>query len=150
MSSLTPQQQGTTGGATMLSGAPNEVWSYGPEILAICTTYLRIREQLRPYTRSLMEAAHQHGSPVMRPCFYDFPEDTQCWEVEDQYMYGPKYLVAPVLEAGAKARKIYLPPGKWVRFSGGDKEENKEVIEGGKGIEVQCAIETMPVFERQG
>jgi alpha-D-xyloside xylohydrolase len=132
----------------MLSGAPNEVWSYGPEILAICTTYLRIREQLRPYTRSLMQAAHRHGNPVMRPCFYDFPEDAKCWEVEDQYMYGPKYCVAPVLKPGAKTRKIYLPPGKWQKFVGEAESNSRDIFEGGKIIEVQCAIETMPVFER--
>ena len=57
--------------------------------------------------------------------------------------------MAPVLEPGAKTRKVYLPPGKWARFAQGDKEESREVFEGGEEIVVQCDIETMPVFERQ-
>lgn len=136
-------QQGTTGGATMLSGAPNEVWSYGEEVYDICVKYLNIREKLRDYTRSLMKDAHERGSPIMRPCFYDFPEDAKCWELEDQYMFGPKYLVAPVLEPGLKRRKVHLPLGRWTRMG------SEEVIEGGKEIEADCPIEVMPVFVRQ-
>ena len=59
-----------------------------------------LREEMRPYTRSLMQQAHEKGTPVMRPLFYDFPEDPACWDNESQYMYGPDILVAPVMEAG--------------------------------------------------
>jgi len=48
------RQHGTTGGATCLSGAPNEMWSYGPEVYGICKKYMLIREELRSYTRKLM------------------------------------------------------------------------------------------------
>lgn len=80
----------------------------------------------------------------MRPCFYEFPHDPRCWEVEDQYMYGWKYLCAPVLQPGAEKRTIYLPGGKWTALN-----EEKEVWEGGKDVEVACPIDSMPVFVRQ-
>jgi len=48
------QQVGTTGGATCLSGAPNEVWYYGEEVYGICKKYMFIREEMRDYTRGLM------------------------------------------------------------------------------------------------
>ena len=73
-------QHGTTGGAACVSGAPNEIWSYGEEVYEICKKYIRIRENMRPYTRALMQAAHEKGTPVIRPLFYDFPEDAMCWE----------------------------------------------------------------------
>ena len=76
-----------------------------------------------------MREAHEKGTPVMRPMFYEFPDDERCWEVEDQYMYGAKYLVAPVLEPGMTVRKVYLPPGKWVAFRAEDSVEG----EGGDG-----------------
>ena len=136
-------QQGTTGGATCASGAANEVWSYGEEVYKICEKYLHIREELRDYTRSLMKDAHERGSPVMRPCFYEFPRDDRCWQLEDQYMYGPQYLCAPVLEAGQKNRKVYLPKGRWAPM--GDKDA---VQDGGREIEVDCPLDTMPVFVR--
>ncbi|NLM12180.1 MAG: family 31 glucosidase [Epulopiscium sp.] len=136
-------QYGTTGGATCCSGADNEVWSYGEKVYNICVKYMGIREKLRDYTRKLMQEAHEKGTPVMRTMFYEFPEDKNCWEVEDQYMYGDRYLVAPVLYAGAKSRKVYLPEGyKWRDMDSG------LVYNGGETIEVALSLETMPVFER--
>jgi alpha-D-xyloside xylohydrolase len=136
-------QHGTTGGAWCLSGAPNEVWSYGEEVYKICVKYLGIRELLRDYTRQLMVAAHKKGTPVMRPLFYDFPADDQAWKVEKQYMYGSQFLCCPVLEAGTKKLSVYLPRGSsWTPFDGSQR------YEGGQTIEVEVLIDTMPVFER--
>ncbi|KAI0872366.1 glycosyl hydrolases family 31-domain-containing protein [Hypoxylon argillaceum] len=108
-----PQQprRGTTGGSHCLSGAPNEVWSYGDEVYAICRRYLLLRETLRPYVRALMAAAHERGDPLMRPLFYDFPDQRPLWAVEDQYMFGPRYLVAPILREGQRERRVVLPRG---------------------------------------
>lgn len=125
-------------------GADNEIWSYGKEIEGICKKYIGIREELRSYTRDLMKAAHEKGSPVMRPLFYEFPQDARAWECETQYMYGPKYLVAPVLSAGQKKSVVYLPKGASWKIWGGNESH-----EGGGEIEIDCPLETMPVFERQ-
>lgn len=134
-------QQGTTGGATCCSGADNEVWSYGETVYEICKKYMELREELRPYTRRLMEEAHEKGTPVMRTMFYEFPEDSICWETEDQYMYGGSYLVAPVLYAGTKERRVYLPKGcKWSLLETGD------LYEGGIWVEVKTPLDTFPVF----
>ena len=88
---------GTTGGGKSISGAENEVWSYGDEVYGICKKYLELREKMLPYVKRLMSEAHEKGTPVMRPLFYDFPEDGKCWETEDEYMFGPEILVAPIL-----------------------------------------------------
>ncbi|THZ10896.1 hypothetical protein D6C95_00234 [Aureobasidium pullulans] len=137
-------QHGTTGGATCLSGAPNEVWSYGPEVYEICKKYMKIREDMRDYTRSLMKEAHENGSPVIRPIFYDFPKDKKAWSIEDQHMYGPKYLVSPILNPGQRKRTVYLPAGATWKALDGDG-----VFNGGREIEVDCPMETMPVFVKQ-
>ncbi len=55
---------------------------------------------MRPYTRAVMAAAHEDGQPVMRGLFHDFPDDPVCWDVADQFMFGPDLLVAPVLAPG--------------------------------------------------
>jgi alpha-D-xyloside xylohydrolase len=147
-------QHGTTGGAECTSGAANEVWSYGEEIYEICRKYMRFRETLRGYTRELMKQAHVKGTPVIRTCFYVFPEDERCWseEVEDQYMYGDRYLCAPVLEKGQKSRRVYLPEGvKWKQLEISEDGEEKvgEVYDGGKTVDVRCPLNSMPVFIRQ-
>ena len=136
-------QVGTTGGAECRSGADNEVWSFGDEDYEICKKYLALREEMRPYIRKLMNDAHEKGSPVMRPLFYDFPEDKDAWEIEDEYMFGPDMLVAPVLYAGQREREVYLPIGaNW------KNSENGEVFEGGKTIKVDAPLDVIPVFHR--
>ena len=134
-------QVGTTGGATCRSGAANEVWSYGEEVYEICKKYINQREELRPYTRKLMEEAHEKGTPVMRTLFYEFPDDSKCWEIEDEYMYGPDILVAPVITAGSRKRDVYLPFGKrWV-----DRNTGIE-YEGGKIVSIDAPLDIIPTF----
>ncbi len=135
-------QFGTTGGATCLSGAPNEVWCYGDTVYNICVKYLNLREQMRDYTRELMKEAHEKGTPVMRTLFYEFPEDKTAWEVEDEYLYGSRVLAAPVLEAGAKTRRVYLPGSDVIWKDAWIGQE----YPGGSWITVQVTLEDMPVF----
>lgn len=137
-------QYGTTGGYFCASGADNEVWSYGPEAFEICKKYLRLREEMRDYTRKLMEEAHTKGLTLMRAMFVEFPDDPVCWELEEQYMYGDKYLVAPILNLGQRARKVYLPSGCDWRLSDG----SQQIFSGGQWTEVRAPLDTMPVFER--
>ena len=136
-------QVGTTGGATCRSGAPNEVWCYGDRVYEICKKYMNLREELRPYTRKTMAQAHEKGTPVMRTMFYAFPQDKTCWQVEDQYMFGDDYLVAPVLYPGVTTRRVYLPEGcRWQDLESG------EVHEGGRFVEVPAPLEVIPVFRK--
>lgn len=125
------------------SGAPNEVWSYGEEVLAICTKHIKIREQLRDYIRGLMREAHEKGSPVIRPLFYEFPDDEKCWDIETQFMFGAKYLVAPILAPQQRKAMVYLPAGAtWASW------DNADVFEGGSTVTVDAPLANIPVFMR--
>lgn len=136
-------QFGTTGGAECVSGAPNEIWSFGDKVYEICKKYIELREAMRPYIRTLMEAAHEKGTPVMRPLFYDFPADSVCWENESQYMFGPDILVAPVMEKGQQTKEVYLPAGaRWTNAW------TKEVLDGGQTVVVDTPIDQIPLFTR--
>lgn len=129
------------GGAECCSGAANEVWSYGEEVYEICKKYMALREKLRPYTRKLMEEAHEKGTPVMRTLFYMYPDDARCWEIEDAYFYGPDILVAPILYAGARSRSVYLPEGEtWTEYATGKE------YQGGQVVEAEAPLDTIPVF----
>ncbi|MBQ8639815.1 MAG: glycoside hydrolase family 31 protein [Lachnospiraceae bacterium] len=129
----------------LTSGQDNEVWSFGEDNYEILTKYLFIRERLRPYIRECMRAASETGAPVMRPLFFDFPQDSACWDVEDSYMFGPDLLVSPVMEAGAVTREIYLPAGtRWV------DAYTKAVYEGGQRVTVPAPLGIIPVLVREG
>ena len=133
------------GGGMCPSGAGNEIWSFGAEVEAILVAYLRLREQLRPYLRAQMRHANKHGAPLMRPLFYDFPEDKNAWQIEDAYMFGPDILVAPVLYEGMRKRDVYLPVGcKWQNHGSG------EITEGGQTVVADAPLARIPVFLREG
>ena len=100
------------------------------------------REEMRDYVRGLMKQAHEEGTPLLRAMFYEFPEDGECVDLKDQYMFGDKYLVAPVLEAGARSRSVYLPAGEWKNV------ETGEILTGGKRVDVAAPLEIIPVFEK--
>ena len=139
------EQEYRNGVRQLTSGQDNEVWSFGEENTPILSRFLFIREKLRPYIRGLMQDAHETGAPVMRPLYYDFPADPQAAETEDCYMFGPKLLVAPVMEAGAKERTIYLPKGaRWK-----DAYTGRE-YEGGQTVTVPAPLEIIPVMIRDG
>ena len=136
-------QYGQTGGAACRSGAPNEIWSYGEEVFEICKKYIALRESMREYIRGIMQESHEKGSPIMRTLFYEFPEDETAWNVEDEYMFGDKYLVAPVFESGARKRQVYLPKGCiWKRIG------TDTAIDGGQFITADAPLEDMPVYEK--
>ena len=127
----------------LTSGQDNEVWSFGEDNFEILKKYLFIRENLRPYIRECMKEASENGSPIMRPMFYDFYEDKKCWETEDQYMFGPDILVAPVMEEGVSERSVYLPEGvTWTESYTGKK------YAGGQVVTAAAPIEIIPVFTR--
>ena len=126
----------------LASGASNEVWSFGEEGYSILTNYMKRRETLRPYVRELMDEAHRTGKPLMRAMFYEYPDDEQCVGLKDQYLFGSRYLVAPVMEMGARSRSVYLPEGRW------QDVDTKIVYEGRQRVTVDAPLERMPVFEK--
>ena len=107
--------------------------------------YIRLRYRLRPYIREAMKAAHEKGTPVIRTLFYEFPQDAAAWEVTDEYLFGPDILCAPVLAAGLRDRKVYLPAGcDWVDAASGTE------YAGGETVLADAPIDWMPLFAKAG
>lgn len=129
----------------LTSGQDNEVWSFGGDNYEILKKYLFIRERLRPYIRECMRQASLTGAPIMRPLFFDFNGDEMAWETEDEYMFGPDILVAPVMEEKVTQRSVYLPAGAaWTDANTG------EVYRGGQSVVVPAPLDIIPVFFRDG
>ncbi|MCQ4086562.1 glycoside hydrolase family 31 protein [Saccharibacillus sp. JS10] len=136
---------GLPGGGLWGSGADNEVWSYGEEAYEIFAEHMQLRERLRPYITNLMTAAHEKGTPPMRPLFYDFPQDSAAWEIEDQYMFGPDLLVAPILQADQRSRSVYLPAGaQWREAYSGEE------FAGGQWVQADAPLAHIPLFVKDG
>jgi alpha-D-xyloside xylohydrolase len=101
---------------------PREPWELGPDFLARFRRLAELRYSLLPYLVEQAEAACRLGHPLLRPLFFEFPEDPGAWLVEDQYMLGTALLVAPLFER-ADERRVYLPPGRWERFDSGEAHD---------------------------
>jgi alpha-D-xyloside xylohydrolase len=136
---------GKDGRPALFTGGDNEVWSFGEEVYEILVKYLRLREAMRDYIRSVMRDAHEKGTPVMRAMFYEYPEDRKCWDLSDQYMFGSDVLAAPVTEKGAVSRPVYLPEGVvWTELGSGKE------YKGGQTILADAPIQIMPAFLKNG
>lgn len=139
---IAPLDSRNDGGGYLWTGQPNELWSYGDEVFQILHRYWKTRMDMKEYIHGLYVQAHEEGTPLLRTMFFEFPEDAHCWELQDQYMFGQKYLVAPILKLGMRDREVYLPKGKWQLTSNG------ETYTGPGNVLADAPLEYMPVFER--
>lgn len=81
----------------------------------------RIHAALAPYVAHLVTEAQATGLPAQRALFLHYPRDRESFTIQDQYLYGAEMMVAPVIEAGAVMRRVYLPEGAWRHlWSGAD------------------------------
>jgi len=124
------------------SGGPNEVWEFGDTAFEAIAIVMKIREQLRPYIMQQMTLASLNGTPVMRPLWFDFPNDPNTFPVEDQLMFGPDYMVAPVLEYQARNRTVYLPNGaNWIHWFTGQQYTGGQTLS-----EFAVPLDTIALF----
>lgn len=103
-----------TPGLKEASGDPNEIWSFGEENYAVLKQLVMLRERLRPYIERQMKAATEKGLPIMRPMFFEYPDDEKCYSLDSQYMFGDDIIFAPIVNKGQTEKEVYIPDGEWV------------------------------------
>ena len=107
--------------------------------MEICRKFARLHEKFGPYILELARNASKTGEPIVRYMEYEFPN--QGFEnCKDQFMLGPKYLVAPIITE-ADEREVMLPAGEW-------KDDLGNVVKGPTTIKVSAPIERLPYFEK--
>ncbi|MGI8884159.1 MAG: TIM-barrel domain-containing protein, partial [Pyrinomonadaceae bacterium] len=122
-----------------------EAWEYGDEFTKINRASVELRYQFLPYLYTLFREHERTGQPVMRPLWYEFPNDKLTYLLHDQSMVGSDVLVAPVVKEGMKTRGIYLPVGAdWVDWWTGAR------LESGKTHYLQTPLDHLPIFVRVG
>jgi len=126
-------------------GTNNVPWLH-PEVTENVAAAIRLRYTLIPYLWSLFERASSHHEPIIRPTFYDFPDDESCFADSDDFMLGRELLVAPVVEQGASSRGVYLPsgPDAWFDFYSGAR------YAAGQVHTLDASWSTLPLFARAG
>lgn len=105
---------------TRAHGAPpTEPWLYNKEFTDYFRKCAEMKYSLMPYIVKEAEECAANGWPMFRALQVEFPEDPGVWQIEDEYMFGKDFLVAPLLTQ-AKKRSVYLPVGQeWVNYQSG-------------------------------
>jgi alpha-D-xyloside xylohydrolase len=128
---------------TRFNGAPLRApWTYGNRAVENYRKYATLRYRLLPYIYSHAYNATKTGLPMMRAMVLEFQDDPSTHNLQDQYMFGDAFLVAPVHKPVNK-RTVYLPAGKWY-----DYETGKEYT-GPNTFHVEPPLEVLPVYVRE-
>jgi alpha-D-xyloside xylohydrolase len=136
---FTPQFRvhGTNGG--------KEIWNWNGDVQPQLIENVKLRYRLLPYIYSLAWDVTKHRGTMMRALLFDYRSDPKAVAQADEYMFGKALLVAPVVEKGARARKVYLPAGtSWFDFFGGRR------FAGGQTIEAEAPTSHIPLFAPAG
>ena len=125
-----------------------EVYELGetdPAMYEAMVGTIRERYRLMPYIYSVGADTYWRDGSMMRGLVMDFEDDRRTWDIDDQYLFGHAFLVAPVTEFGARTREVYLPQGAdWYDWRDGTYHR------GGQAIQSSAARESIPVFVRAG
>lgn len=98
---------------------PKEPWGYSKAFIADFRRALNLRYRLMPYIYAQAKHASDHGLPMMRALFVEYPDDPGAWLVDDQYLFGSDILVAPLFEE-TTTRNVYLPGNHaWIDYQTG-------------------------------
>jgi alpha-D-xyloside xylohydrolase len=123
--------------------SPREPYEF-PAIAGIVRDWWKLRYALIPYIKKQCERSAAAGLPMLRPMILEDEGDPVCWHIDDQYMFGDAFLVAPVMNDDG-IRDVYLPAGEWVDFWTG------EILSGLRWLRGVCSLlEQMPIFMKRG
>jgi len=133
----------------IMDGRAQEPWAFSRETEELVGNLLQTRYRLLPYLRALFWEHSRTGAPLMRPMSWHFADDEAVFDLSDQFMFGSRIMVAPVVEAAQTSRNVYFPAGAWHRFAP-DKSAATETIEGPCLRRVDMPLGTIPAFVLDG
>src|SRR5271157_669827 len=124
-------------------------WMYNAEVFRILRAAMQLRQSLIPYLYSMAHRVSALGDPLVKPMYYEYPEEDSAYRCPGQYAFGIELIVAPFVtpidpDTGLSSQSVWLPPGRWFNFFDG------ECFHGGRWINVSGKLEDIPVFARTG
>jgi alpha-glucosidase len=119
-------------------------WSFGDVVEDLVREAIQFRYRLLPYIYTSFVTASETGAPVQRPLIFEHQHDHAARDLDDEYLFGPDLLVAPILKAGATARQVYLPGGSWYDWHTGEQ------IVGPRYVRAEVTMDRIPLYARGG
>ena len=135
------------------TGSPREIYQFGERgywAFDVQEKFLNLRYSLLPYIYSTAWRTTKEGYSFLRHLWLEAPKDSKVLDIDDEFMFGQAFLVAPVLEDGVGEnrtvqRQVYLPQGStWFDFWTG------ESFAGGRTVTKAAPIDIIPVYVKAG
>ena len=127
------------------ANSPREPWHFGETAVEVVKRYAKLRYRLIPYLKTCAQSAYERGTPILRHLALQYPHDPLATSIDDQFLLGPDYLVAPVFEAGATSRRVYFPDGHWQQLDH-ELKPLGAALSGGRCHSVAAPLELLPLF----
>ena len=121
-----------------------EPWQFGERAEAIYRKYVKLRYHWIPYLYDLFWEEERTGAPIMRPLVFHYEKDPVAQTCNDEFLFGERILVAPVVTQGAVKRMVYLPAGEWYDYW------TKEKFSGENWIIRDAPIDICPIYVKAG
>jgi alpha-glucosidase len=119
-------------------------WAWGDAVLDVVRDSIELRYRLLPYIYAAFVHATETGAPVQRPLVFDHQYDAAVRDIDDEYLFGPDLLVAPVVAGGQAARQVYLPAGDWYDW------HTDEMVGGSRYLLTATPMDRIPIYARGG
>ncbi|SFU56400.1 alpha-glucosidase [Pustulibacterium marinum] len=123
-----------------------EPWLFGDKVEQFARKAIELKYTLHPYLYTMARQSYDFGVPIMRPLFLDYPSDETTYTINDSFMWGDNFLVAPVVKEGQQTRQVYLPKGRWYEYPFSEGI----IYKGGQTIEIPVTLGTIPMFVKAG
>ncbi|MFT4062699.1 MAG: glycoside hydrolase family 31 protein [Edaphocola sp.] len=121
-----------------------EPWSFGQPYTDINRKFIELRYKLLPYIYSVFWEHHRYGFPILRPLLMLEQHLESNIPRENEFNFGDKILVAPVMVPGQQTKTVYLPGGLWYYYWDGTP------LQGGLEHDIATPLDEMPVFIKAG
>jgi len=128
---------------SVINSSQREPWAFDSESTKTNREIINRRYELLPEIYTAFRKASDDGLPIARPLYLDFPGEEEAYKISDEFLFGKNLLVAPVLDSGVVARKVYFPKGTWISI------RDRRSFDAG-WHEVDAPIGKTPVFVRDG
>jgi alpha-D-xyloside xylohydrolase len=135
-----------------------QVWD--PDVIGVWRKFTKLHTQLYPYLAAADRTYRSTGMPLMRALVLEHPHDERAATVDDEYLFGPDLLAAPVVRPGLRSRSVYLPRGRWLdarralaydaRGDGAFHVRRAPLLRGGRSVRARAALDELPLFIRAG
>ena len=132
---------------------------FDPEQLPVWRRMTELHHQLNPYLRAADGEYRATGVPTVRHLVLAYPELERARSADDQWLFGPDLLAAPVTAPGVRRRRVWLPPGRWVDWwrsvafsepSGAYRLQRPRVLRGRRDHEIDAPLGQPPLLLRAG